>query len=103
MRIPPVFDSVVRTGTIALSLDCPGLNRKAIPSVIVRRPGLGCETNHVGFNNRVLQLCGIVISIQNTGPRGTTDSVNHWVEAQRKNVLMVVCRNPGCYTSTERA
>ena len=63
MRIPPVLDSVVRTGTFTLGLDCTGLDREAITSVIVRRPGLGCETNNVCFNNRVLQLCGISISI----------------------------------------
>jgi hypothetical protein len=53
MYIPPVLDSIVRTGTFTLSLNCTGLNCEAITSVIVYRSGLGCETNHVRFNNGV--------------------------------------------------
>jgi len=67
MSAPPVLDSIVRTGTFTLSLDCPGVNREAISSVIVRRSGLSCEANYVRFNNRVLQLCGVAISISEHG------------------------------------
>ena len=67
MCIPPVLDGIVRTGTFTLGLNCAGLNCEAITSVIVYRSGYGCKTNHVRFNNRVLQLCVVAVSISEHG------------------------------------
>ena len=80
MYIPPVLDSIVCTGTFTLSLDRTGLNREAITSVIVCRSGLGCKTNHVGFNNGVFQLFGVAVSVsEHVSRQGRTDSIDHWV------------------------
>jgi len=68
MYIPPVLGRIVRTGTFTLSPNGTGLDRETVSGVIVHRSGLGCETNHVCFNNGVLQLRVLLSAFSNTDP-----------------------------------